>query len=239
MTSEDRTARAVGLPSRWPWRSSLTRGRAEQDALDAVAAALGQAGGDRGVGPRRRPGEVVDRLPALGFSCGRRAGHGYGLAPASAPGRVIGAGGLAEGAGQAGASTEKCTPVRSSEAAQRSSGRLRISGPLRGPRHAGRAVEPERGSPGRCTGPIRPTIEVAAHSTGSAPPAADCPSVGPGRPRHLAAQAARCRARRRSRPGCSASSPGAPPGRGSRDPAASRRRLSSAVKSRLASLDVP
>ena len=26
MTSEDRTARAVGLPSRWPWRSSLTRG---------------------------------------------------------------------------------------------------------------------------------------------------------------------------------------------------------------------
>ena len=26
ITSEDRTARAVGFPSRWPWRSSLTRG---------------------------------------------------------------------------------------------------------------------------------------------------------------------------------------------------------------------
>ena len=26
MTSEDSTARAVGLPNRWPWSSSLTRG---------------------------------------------------------------------------------------------------------------------------------------------------------------------------------------------------------------------
>src|SRR5580698_4216755 len=80
--------------------------------------------------------------------------------------------------------------------------------------------------------------EVAAHRTGRAPPAADCPNVEPAilpslRRTRLLPRAAPLPARLlRVQPGWAAS---ACVGRA----AACRRRLSSAVKSRLASLELP
>src|SRR5271168_846972 len=86
--------------------------------------------------------------------------------------------------------------------------------------------------------PERTEDEVAAQRTGRAPPAADCPSMDPAirpslRRRRLFPSAAPLPAKLlRVQPGCAARAC-------VRRPAAWRRRLSSNVKSRLASLDVP
>ena len=105
------------------------------------------------------------------------------------------------------------------------------------PAWAGRRAR--TGGPDRCTGPSCTDEEVAAHRTGSAPPAADCPSVDPVARPQLAPHPARSRAPPRCRPGCCGSSPDGPRGPVSAVRPARRRRPSSAVKRRLASLEVP
>ena len=64
------------------------QGRSQQHAFDPVATALGQVGGDRGVGPRGGTRQVVDGLLAVGPLRGRHAGHGYGLVLVRAPGEL-------------------------------------------------------------------------------------------------------------------------------------------------------
>ena len=55
MTSDDSTARAVGLPRRWPPSSLAHQGRAQQDPLHPVAGGLGKGGREGGVGPGGGP----------------------------------------------------------------------------------------------------------------------------------------------------------------------------------------
>ena len=57
------------------------QGRPEEHALDPVATALGQAGGDRRVRPRGRTSEVVHGPVVFRPPGCRHAGHGYGLVP--------------------------------------------------------------------------------------------------------------------------------------------------------------
>ncbi len=152
--------------------------RAQEHALDAVATALGQVGGDRGVGPGGRPSEVVDRLLAVWTLCGRRAGHRYGLVPV--PGR---------GELRPGAPTEKCTSVRSSEASQSAAASWGSRARPRGPRHPGWTEEPEQVR--------RADVLAGAHrrrggraQDGKCAAGRRLPQQGAGRPSELASQTA-------------------------------------------------
>ena len=157
--------------------------RAREHALDAVAPALGQVGGDRRVGPRGRPGEVVDRLvgrrvplwsPCRAWlrSSARLPGANRGLAAAQTGGvhRV------AHGGQLLGRLPEGCR-------------RLRVPGAARRPRHPGWAVEP--------TEARRADVLARSHrrrgggaQDGEGAARRRLPERGPGHPPELAAQAA-------------------------------------------------
>ena len=63
------------------------QGRAQKDALDPVATALGQARRDGGIRAHRRPGQVVDGPRGVGSLGGCRPRHDYGLSPRGCWGR--------------------------------------------------------------------------------------------------------------------------------------------------------